>query len=64
MRISVVVEDGLMDEALEVSGLKTKRAAINEGLRLLVRTRRQGQIRRLRGALTWEGMLDNMRRDE
>ena len=63
MRIDVVIADGLMDEALKVSGLKTKREVIEEGLRLLVQTRRQGRIRRLRGALTWEGSLDEMRRD-
>ena len=55
MRTNVVIDDALMDEALKVSGLKTKRQAIEEGLRLLVRTRRQARIRRLRGALRWEG---------
>lgn len=63
MRTNVVIDDDLMDEALKVSGLKTKRQAIEEGLRLLVRTRRQARVRRLRGALKWEGSLDDMRRD-
>ena len=63
MRTNVVIDDELMDEALKVSGLKTKRQAIEEGLRLLVRTRRQARVRRLRGALEWEGSLDDMRRD-
>lgn len=63
MRTNVVIDDALMDEALKVSGLKTKRQAIEEGLRLLVSTRRQGRVRRLRGALRWEGSLDDMRRD-
>ncbi len=63
MRTNVVIDDALMDEALKVSGLKTKRQAIEEGLRLLVRTRRQARVRRLRGALKWEGSLDDMRRD-
>ena len=63
MRTYVVIDDDLMDEALKVSGLKTKRQAIEEGLRLLVRTRRQAKVRRLRGALRWEGSLDDMRQD-
>lgn len=63
MRTNVVIDDDLMEQALKVSGLKTKRQAIEEGLRLLVRTRRQAKIRRLRGALEWEGSLDEMRRD-
>ena len=63
MRINVVIDEDLVDEALKVTGLKTKRQAIEEGLRLLVRTRRQARVRRLRGALRWEGSLDDMRRD-
>lgn len=64
MRTNVVIDDALMDEALKIPGLKTKRQAIEEGLRLLVRTRQQGKIRRLRGTLNWEGSLDEMRRDQ
>ena len=63
MRTNVVIDDSLMDEALKISGLKTKRQAIEEGLRLLVRMRRQKRVRRLRGALNWEGSLDEIRRD-
>ena len=63
MRIKVVIDEDLMDEALKVTGLKTKRQAIKEGLRLLVRTRRKARVRRLRGTLRWEGSLDDMRRD-
>ena len=63
MRTNVVIEDDLMEEALKVSGLKTKREAVEEGLRLLVQTRRQKRIKRLRGKLEWEGSLDDMRRD-
>ena len=64
MRTNVVIDDALMAEALKLSGVKTKRQAIEEGLRLLVRTRRQGRVRRLRGTLKWEGSLDDMRRDK
>ena len=63
MRIKVVIDEDLMDEALKVTGLKTKRQAIEEGLRLLVRTRRKARVRRLRGALRWEGSLEDIRRD-
>ena len=63
MRTNIVIEDDLMEEALKVSGLKTKREAVEAGLRLLVQTRRQKRIKRLRGKLKWEGSLDDMRRD-
>ena len=63
MRTNIDIDDELMTEALKVSGCKTKKAAVEEGLRLLVRTRKQGRIRALRGKLRWEGSLDEMRRD-
>ena len=63
MRTNVVIDDDLMDEALKVSGLKSKRQVIEEGLRLLVRTRGQAEVRRLRGALSREGSLEDTRRD-
>ncbi|MEZ5936176.1 MAG: type II toxin-antitoxin system VapB family antitoxin [Alphaproteobacteria bacterium] len=64
MRTNVDIDDKLMDEALKASGLRTKRQAIEEGLRLLVRVHGQERIRKLRGALKWEGSLDDMRRDQ
>jgi Arc/MetJ family transcription regulator len=36
MRVSVVIDDNLMKAALEASGFKTKKQAIEEGLRLLI----------------------------
>ena len=64
MRTSIEIDDSLMAEAMEVGGFKTKRATVEEGLRLLVQTRTQGRIRELRGKLNWEGSLDEMRRDQ
>ena len=64
MRTNVVVDDDLMAAALKVSGLKTKKDAIEEGLRLLVQVRSQKEIKRFRGKLTWSGNLDEMRLDK
>ena len=61
MRTNVVIDDELMTAALESSGLKTKRAVIEEGLRTLVRLKEQEQVRSLRGTLEWEGDLDSLR---
>ena len=63
MRTTIDINDKLMAEALKASGCKTKKAAVEEGLRLLVRTRRQGLLRELRGELRWEGSQDEMRRN-
>jgi Arc/MetJ family transcription regulator len=61
MRTNVVIDDELMAEALESTGLKTKKAVIEEALRALVRLKRQEQVRSLRGRLQWEGDLERLR---
>lgn len=63
MRTNIVIDDKLMKETLRATGLKTKREAVELGLRTLLRLRRQEQIRRFRGKLDWQGDLDAMRRD-
>lgn len=64
MRTNVVLDDGLMQTALELSGYKTKKKAIEEGLKLLIQINRQSEIRRFRGKLRWTGDLDGMRADK
>jgi Arc/MetJ family transcription regulator len=63
MRTNIVIDDTLMEEVLRATGLKTKREAVELGLRTLLRIRQQQEIRRFRGKLAWEGDLDAMRRD-
>ena len=63
MRTNIVIDDKLMAEALKATGLRTKREAVELGLRTLLRLGRQDEIRRLRGRLDWQGDLDRMRRD-
>ena len=61
MRTNIDIDDRLMQEAMRVSGARTKRATVEEALRLLVRTKGQGAIRRLRGKVAWEGDLKSSR---
>jgi Arc/MetJ family transcription regulator len=61
MRTNVVIDDELMAAALESTGLKTKRAVIEEALRTLVRLKAQERVRSLRGKLQWEGDLSTLR---
>ncbi|MBQ1785053.1 MAG: type II toxin-antitoxin system VapB family antitoxin [Gammaproteobacteria bacterium] len=63
MRTNIVIDDELMKDALKATGLKTKREAVELGLRTLLKLRQQEEIRRLRGQLRWEGDLDAMRTD-
>ena len=62
MRTNIVIDPALIKRALRLSGLRTKKAAVEEGLRLLVRVKQQARIRRLRGQLHWRGDLDASRR--
>lgn len=63
MRTNIVIDDELMKEVLKLTGLKTKREAVEQGLKTLLRLKRQEQIRGYRGKLPWEGDLEAMRRD-
>ena len=63
MRTNIVIDDALMKQVLELTGLKTKRAAVEAGLKTLLRLKRQERIREYRGKLRWEGDLDATRRD-
>ena len=61
MRTNIDIDDRLMEEAMKSSGSRTKRAAVEAGLRILVQTLAQASIRRLRGKVKWEGDLERSR---
>jgi Arc/MetJ family transcription regulator len=63
MRTNIVIDDQLMEDTLRATGLQTKREAVEEGLRTLLRLKQQGEIRRFRGKLNWQGDLNAMRSD-
>jgi Arc/MetJ family transcription regulator len=63
VRTNIVIDDKLMKETLRLTGLRTKREAVELGLRTIVRLRKQEEIRKFRGKLKWQGDLDAMRTD-
>jgi Arc/MetJ family transcription regulator len=63
MRTNIVIDDKLMRDTLRATGLRTKREVVEEGLRTLLRLRRQEGIRHFRGKLNWQGDLNAMRTD-
>ena len=64
MRTNFEIDDELMRSALAATGLRTKKAVVEEALKLLVKLKGQERIRELRGKLTsWEGDIDEPRRD-
>lgn len=63
MRTSILIDEKLLEETLQLTGLKTKREVVELGLRTILRLHQQEKIRQLRGKLMWEGDLDAMRTD-
>lgn len=61
VRTNIVLDDQLVSEAMRATGLRTKRAVVEAGLRLLLQVKSQASIRRLRGQVDWEGDLDSLR---
>jgi len=61
MRTNIEIDDSLMREAMRSSRAPTKRATVEAGLRLLIETRSQVKIRRLRGKIRWNGDLNTSR---
>jgi Arc/MetJ family transcription regulator len=63
MRTNIEIDDELMKKALALSGLRTKKAVVEEALKLLIRLRDQRKILELAGKVKWESDLDQMRRN-
>ena len=64
MNQNINIDDKLVKQALAISKSKTQSAVIEEALRLFIQINRQLKIRNLRGKLSWEGNLNEMRLDE
>ena len=62
MRTNIVLDEALITEAMRRTGIKTKRAVVEEALRTLIQLKRQDEILALRGKIQWDGDLDQMRR--
>lgn len=62
MNTNVDLDEKLVLRAMQLTGLKTKRAVVEEGLRTLVRLHAQREIRDLRGRLVWEDERDGRRK--
>jgi Arc/MetJ family transcription regulator len=64
MRTNIVIDNTLMQEALKATGLKTKKEAVELGLKTLITLRKQVAIKELKGKLHWQGNLDELRTDQ
>lgn len=62
MRTNIMINDRLMRQAMRASGLRTKRETVEAGLQLLVQIHAQTAIRQLKGAIHWDGNLEESRK--
>ena len=56
-----MIDDQLMEQAMKSSGLKTKKAVVEEALRLLIKWKNQSRVIELKGKVKWEGDLESSR---
>jgi len=61
VRTNIEIDDQLMARAMELTGLRTKRAVVDAALRELVEYRSRQKLREAFGKYPWEGDLDRMR---
>ncbi|MFQ5712774.1 MAG: type II toxin-antitoxin system VapB family antitoxin [Candidatus Scalinduaceae bacterium] len=62
MRTNIVLDDELVKDCIKATGIKTKKSLIDYALRELLRHKQQKRILKLKGKITWEGNLDEMRK--
>jgi Arc/MetJ family transcription regulator len=60
MRTNIVIDDSLMHDALKATGLKTKKEAVELGLKMLIKLNQQHAIKAFRGKLTWQDNSEKM----
>ena len=61
MRTNIEIDDDLMADVLKVTGFKTKKEAVEQGLMALIKLKKQQSIRALRGKLNWDSDLEKLR---
>ncbi len=64
MRTNIVIDDQLITDVQKITGIKTKKGVVEEGLKLLLRLKRQENVKRRRGKFKWTGNLETMRLDK
>ena len=62
MRTNIEIDDKLMNDALKATGARTKKEAVELGLKALIKLKKQQGIKDFRGQLSWVGDLDEMRK--
>ena len=62
MRTNIEIDDKLMNDVLKATGARTKKEAVELGLKTLIRIKKQEGLKAFKGKLSWSGDLDDMRK--
>jgi Arc/MetJ family transcription regulator len=62
MRTNIEIDDKLMNDVLKATGARTKKEAVELGLKTLIKLKKQEGIKAFKGKLSWTGDLDDMRK--
>lgn len=63
MRTNIVIDEKLISDAIKASGVRTKKEAVELGLKALIRLKKQETLKGFRGKLAWRDDLERMRTD-
>ena len=61
MRTNIEIDDRLLAKVMKVGNFRTKKAAVEEALKLLARKKAYRDVLALRGKVHWEGDPDALR---
>jgi Arc/MetJ family transcription regulator len=61
MRTNIVIDEKLISDAIKATGARTKKEAVELGLKALIRLKKQETLKGFRGKLKWLDDLDRMR---
>jgi Arc/MetJ family transcription regulator len=61
MRTNIEINDQIMDEAIRLSNLKTKKEVVETALKSFIEKLKRQNMLKLKGNVNWEGNLDEMR---
>jgi Arc/MetJ family transcription regulator len=61
VRTNIVLDGKLVEAGLKATGLKTRRELVDFALRELLRHKQQKKLLSLKGKVSWEGNLEEMR---
>ena len=64
MRTNIIIDDTLMADVLKATGVKSKREAVELGLKAILMLKQQEGIKAFKGKLKWKGDLEQMRADQ